>query len=40
MFVSNMTKSVLAQSSDKAIVVRVRSSWAIGNLCDALVLER
>ncbi|KAI8884495.1 hypothetical protein K501DRAFT_247598 [Backusella circina FSU 941] len=39
MFVSNMTKSILTQSLDKAIVVRVRSSWAIGNLCDALVLE-
>lgn len=40
MFVSDMTKAILLQKEDKTILVRVRASWAIGNLCDALVLER
>lgn len=40
LFVSDMTKAVLAQKDDKAIVVRVRATWAIANMCDALVLER
>lgn len=39
MFVSDMTKAILLQKDDKTILVRVRASWAIGNLCDALVLE-
>lgn len=39
MFVSDMTKSVLLQKDDKTILVRVRVSWAIANLCDGLVLE-
>lgn len=40
MFVSDMTRAILSQKDDKTILVRVRASWAIGNLCDALVLER
>lgn len=40
MFVSDMTKAILLQKEDKTILVRVRVSWAIGNLCDAVVLER
>lgn len=39
MFVSDMTKAILLQKEEKTILVRVRASWAIGNLCDALVLE-
>ncbi|KAI7902841.1 armadillo-type protein [Cokeromyces recurvatus] len=39
MFVSDMAKSILSQKEDKAILVRIRASWAIANLCDALVLE-
>ncbi|KAI9478693.1 MAG: armadillo-type protein [Benjaminiella poitrasii] len=39
MFVSDMTKAILSQKENKAIIVRVRASWAIANLCDALVLE-
>lgn len=40
LFVSDMIKAILLQKDDKTILVRVRASWAIGNLCDALVLER
>jgi hypothetical protein len=40
LFVSDMTKAILLQRDDKTILVRVRASWAIGNLCDALVLEK
>lgn len=37
---SDMASAVLEQMNDNAILVRVRASWAQGNLCDALVLER
>lgn len=40
LFVSDMIKATLNQKDDKATVVRVRATWAIANLCDALVLER
>ncbi|KAI8994959.1 armadillo-type protein [Pilobolus umbonatus] len=39
MFVSEMAKTVLSHKEDKIVLVRVRSSWAIANLCDALLLE-
>ncbi|EPB90414.1 hypothetical protein HMPREF1544_02780 [Mucor circinelloides 1006PhL] len=39
LFFSDMLKAILLQKDDKTILVRVRASWAIANLCDALVLE-
>ena len=40
LFVSDMATAILEQMNDKAILVRARASWAQGNLCDALVIER
>ncbi|GBC04366.1 hypothetical protein RclHR1_05640009 [Rhizophagus clarus] len=37
-FASDMVLSVIQQMADQAILVRVRSSWALGNLCDTMVL--
>ncbi|KAI9263034.1 armadillo-type protein [Sporodiniella umbellata] len=39
LFVSGMMKAILAQKEDKATAVLVRSSWALANMCDALVNE-
>ncbi|CEG82256.1 hypothetical protein RMATCC62417_16357 [Rhizopus microsporus] len=39
LFVSDMMKAILEQRNDKIILVLVRSSWALANMCDALVLE-
>ncbi|CAO3699713.1 unnamed protein product [Rhizopus stolonifer] len=39
LFVSDMMKAILAQKEDKQILVLVRSSWALANMCDALVIE-
>ncbi|KAF7722562.1 HEAT repeat-containing protein 6 [Apophysomyces ossiformis] len=39
LFVSDMAAAVLEQTKDKTVLVRVRASWAQGNLCDAMVLE-
>ncbi|CAO3627309.1 unnamed protein product [Mucor fragilis] len=39
LFFSDMLKAILLQKDDKTILVRVRASWAVANLCDALVLE-
>ncbi|KAI9031530.1 armadillo-type protein [Phycomyces nitens] len=39
LFVSDMASALMEQMNDKVINVRVRASWAQGNLCDALVLE-
>ncbi|KAI8640594.1 armadillo-type protein [Parasitella parasitica] len=39
LFFSDMLKVILLQKDDKTILVRVRASWAIANLCDALVSE-
>ncbi|CDH49671.1 heat repeat-containing protein 6 [Lichtheimia corymbifera JMRC:FSU:9682] len=38
-FVSDMAAAIMDQMNDKAILVRVRASWAEGNLGDALVAE-
>lgn len=38
-FVSDMASAIMDQMNDKAILVRVRASWAEGNLGDALVSE-
>jgi hypothetical protein len=35
-----MALSVIQQMTDQNILVRVRSSWALGNLCDTMVLLR
>lgn len=35
-----MAMAVLLQLADKNVLVRVRASWALGNLCDALVLQK
>lgn len=35
-----MAISVIHQMTDQNILVRVRSSWALGNLCDTMVLLR
>ncbi|CAG8613835.1 16614_t:CDS:10 [Funneliformis caledonium] len=37
-FASDMALSVIQQMSDQNILVRIRSSWALGNLCDTIVL--
>ncbi|CAB4383085.1 unnamed protein product [Rhizophagus irregularis] len=37
-FASDMALSVIQQMADPNILVRVRSSWALGNLCDTMVL--
>ncbi|KAI8379388.1 armadillo-type protein [Radiomyces spectabilis] len=39
-FVSDIITAVLEQMMDKSLLVRVRASWAQGNLCDAMVLQR
>ncbi|KAI8082570.1 armadillo-type protein [Gilbertella persicaria] len=39
LFMSDMIKAILLHKEDKTILVRVRISWSIANLCDALVLE-
>ncbi|KAI8987688.1 armadillo-type protein [Mycotypha africana] len=39
LFVSEMIKSLLSQKDEKTVLIRVRASWAMANLCDALVLE-
>ncbi|KAG0177249.1 HEAT repeat-containing protein 6 [Apophysomyces sp. BC1021] len=39
LFVSDMASAILGQMNDKTVLVRVRASWAQGNLCDAMVLE-
>ncbi|RUP45427.1 hypothetical protein BC936DRAFT_148199 [Jimgerdemannia flammicorona] len=40
LFITDMAIAVLQQLSDKNVLVRVRASWALGNLCDALVLQK
>ncbi|KAG9303110.1 hypothetical protein G9A89_005068 [Geosiphon pyriformis] len=37
-FATDMAFSVIQNMSDVNLLVRLRSSWALGNLCDALVL--
>ncbi|KAI8330801.1 armadillo-type protein [Choanephora cucurbitarum] len=39
LFISDTIKAILSQKEDKSVLVRVRTSWSIANLCDALVLE-
>ncbi|KAI9310898.1 armadillo-type protein [Dichotomocladium elegans] len=38
-FVADMASAVLEQMNDKVLLVRVRASWAQGNLCDVLAIE-
>ncbi|ORY95566.1 armadillo-type protein, partial [Syncephalastrum racemosum] len=38
-FVSDMAASVLEQMQDPSIFIRTRASWALANLCDAIVTE-
>lgn len=40
LFVSDMMKAILAQKDEKITLILVRSSWALANMCDALVMER
>ncbi|RUS23174.1 armadillo-type protein [Endogone sp. FLAS-F59071] len=40
LFITDMAMAVLLQLADKNVLVRVRASWALGNLCDALVLQK
>jgi hypothetical protein len=35
-----MALSVIKQMTDSNTLVKVRSSWALGNLCDTMVLLR
>ena len=35
-----MALSVIQQMTDSNVLVKVRSSWALGNLCDTMVLLR
>ncbi|CAG8724060.1 4192_t:CDS:2, partial [Racocetra fulgida] len=37
-FASDMALTVIQQMSDQNLLVRVRSSWALGNLCDTMVI--
>lgn len=39
-FVSDMAASVLDQMQDPSLFIRTRASWALANLCDAIVTER
>ncbi|KAI7862931.1 armadillo-type protein, partial [Spinellus fusiger] len=39
LFVSDVALVLLEPMSDKVLAVRVRASWAQGNVCDALVIE-
>ncbi|KAL1927140.1 hypothetical protein VTP01DRAFT_5103 [Rhizomucor pusillus] len=39
LFVSNMVSCILERMKDANLLVRVRASWALGNMCDALVVE-
>ncbi|KAI8348267.1 armadillo-type protein [Blakeslea trispora] len=39
LFISDTIKAILSQKEDKTVLVRVRTSWSIANLCDTLVLE-
>ncbi|KAG1453298.1 hypothetical protein G6F55_008215 [Rhizopus delemar] len=39
LFVSDMMKAILAQKDEKITLILVRSSWALANMCDALVME-
>ncbi|KAM3582483.1 hypothetical protein VKS41_005129 [Umbelopsis sp. WA50703] len=39
MFATDVALAMLQQMEDKSLFVKVRASWALANLCDALVLE-
>jgi hypothetical protein len=36
----DVANALLETMSDKSLPTRVRGSWALGNLCDALVLKQ
>ncbi|KAG2182672.1 hypothetical protein INT44_005652, partial [Umbelopsis vinacea] len=40
MFTSDVALAMLEQMEDKSLFVKVRASWTLANLCDALVLEQ
>lgn len=40
MFTSDVALAMLQQLEDKSLFVKVRASWTLANLCDALVLEQ
>ena len=39
MFTSDVALAMLQHMDDKSLFVKVRASWTLANLCDALVLE-
>ncbi|CAJ0836243.1 12715_t:CDS:10, partial [Entrophospora sp. SA101] len=39
-FISDMVTIIIRHISDTNLMVKIRSSWALGNLCDTMVLSR